>query len=163
MSTATETETAMWEHIKGQPNLVGMRRQADGTIVFGYNDGIVFCPAFPASMVKGLTVHWCDKNDPDYADALPLFEMNKNGVQVTYDSSADVLYVHRAGTSIHRSKETEHDCHLILNMDSHGEVVGVQLLAARETPAWLWSVHPDKKSVPTDIFDAVEDWATLPA
>lgn len=77
---------------------------------------------------------------------------------LSYDPDADVLYVHRIGTSIHRSKEAEHDGYLILNMDSQGEVVGVQLLSARQMPASFWATHPDRDAIPSDILGAINTW-----
>ncbi len=83
-------------------------------------------------------------------------------VHIKYDAGADVLYVRRDGATIHRSKEAEHDGYLVLNMNSQSEVVGVQLLCAKEMPATTWHEHPDKERIPLDIFNAVEDWTSLP-
>lgn len=89
-------------------------------------------------------------------------EQAKGGV--SYDPDADVLYVWRTGVSFHRSKEAKHDGYLILNMDSQGEVVGVQLLSARQMPASFWATHPDRGAIPSDILGAIDVWVdTFPA
>jgi len=156
---ATETEIAIWEHVKDSLGLVGMRRADDGVLLFGYSKGVCVWPSIPAQMAHGIATHVCDKDDAKYVNATHLFEASVQAKEgVNYDPDADVLYVRRIGVSIHRSKEAEHDGYLILNMDSQGEVVGAQLLSARQMPASFWATHPDRGAMPSDILGAIDTW-----
>lgn len=79
-------------------------------------------------------------------------------VLLRYDNESDVLYVKRAGATIHTSREAAHDGGLIVNLDAAGAIVGVQLLAASELPAALWRNHPDRSALPDDIARTIDAW-----
>lgn len=79
-------------------------------------------------------------------------------VDVKHDDSADVLYVRRDVARIVNSKEAPDDGYLILNYDSLGSVVGVQLLFASEMDLIYWRSHPDRNVLPVDILTELDSW-----
>lgn len=75
-----------------------------------------------------------------------------------YDPGADVLYVRHPGHPIRVSREAATDSELILNEDTGGYVVGLQLLGAAQLGAAGWAHHPDRKQVPPLLHATVARW-----
>lgn len=80
---------------------------------------------------------------------------------VDHDTSTDVLYVRRPGTTSYRGREAPNDWGLILSVDASGDVVGATFIAAKEM-ATYWRTHPDRETVPSDIRQAIDDWYLMP-
>lgn len=76
---------------------------------------------------------------------------------ITHDAALDVLYVKLEGARIATSREAPSYDYLILNEDSEGLVVGVQIILASEC-ADSWRGHLDKDILPSELSSAIENW-----
>ena len=76
---------------------------------------------------------------------------------VSYDKTADVLYLKDPDATIASSAPLPGDDFVILNRDKSGAVVGLQLVSASEMTLddWLDFYHVD---VPKPLFGAVSKW-----
>jgi len=72
------------------------------------------------------------------------------------DRANSVLYVKRKGASIARSRESDHDGELVLNLDVNGTVVGVQLLSVGGLPWSVWLNHPDRSKLPNELREDMD-------
>lgn len=79
-------------------------------------------------------------------------------VNVKHDGAADVLYVLRNVARVSISREAPDDGYMILNYDSFGSIVGVQLMCASEMDMNYWRSHPDRSVLPVDILAELDSW-----
>jgi hypothetical protein len=83
--------------------------------------------------------------------------MVSEGLALSLDEEADVLYVRKADCRLRSSKEAPSDSFLILNTDESGAVVGLQILFASELKQH-WPQHPDRHLVPRELALALDNW-----
>ena len=82
--------------------------------------------------------------------------------ELTYDAQSDVLYVKLPGARILESDSIEGDDFVIVNKDSAGRIVGLQLIAVRDSMSLSrWAQH-FQNDVPTSLFQAVARWLAQP-
>lgn len=79
-------------------------------------------------------------------------------VRMTHEPVGDVLYALRSGVHVAKSRTAPEDDYLILNMDTVGNIVGVQLICAATMPVSFWKDHPDREIVPQDLLTALDTW-----
>lgn len=77
---------------------------------------------------------------------------------VTHDEHADVLYVLEEGCMVRRSVTGTEDGYLVINQDTGGRVVGLQILFVSDMTADTWRQHPDKDLIPAELHAEVESW-----
>lgn len=74
-----------------------------------------------------------------------------------HDVANDVLYARLPDRRVVQSLPLEDDDFVILNVDAGGDVVGVQLIEAREMTPGRWREF-FRSSVPAPLFDAIDRW-----
>lgn len=90
------------------------------------------------------------------------YEESLSGISVDYDACSGILYVKllyaSLCASICVSQPLEGDDFVILNKDSRGAVVGLQLIDVREMSSARWEEHFHTPEIPEPLFAAVDDW-----
>ena len=77
---------------------------------------------------------------------------------LTFDDYADVLYVDCGPMPPAGSVAVGDDEGCYLNLDGAGNVVGLQLIFAREAGRERWLTH--REEIPKALFEAVDHWFT---
>ena len=77
--------------------------------------------------------------------------------QTRIDLGSDVLYVLLEGCSVVDSRESQQDTDTILNLDSEGRVVGVQIIGAISQGVGAWLANPVRQEIPPTLLAAVDE------
>ena len=83
--------------------------------------------------------------------------MVSEGLALSLDEEADVLYVRMRDRRLLSSRVAPSDSFLILNTDAAGNIVGLQVLYASELKT-SWARHPDRALVPAPLANAIDEW-----
>lgn len=84
-------------------------------------------------------------------------ELNNYPV-LSVDNTTGVLYIRRMGSISSICRHSSHDLDVIFSLDESGGIVGVTILGAADMNQGVWFGCPDRKSIPKDILDEVDNW-----
>ena len=80
------------------------------------------------------------------------------GVRVEFDSQLDILSARLEGASVVRARPSRSDRHLLLEMDTTGRIVGIEVYGPRVLRASFWSSHPDRAEFPEALVLELDHW-----
>jgi uncharacterized protein YuzE len=76
----------------------------------------------------------------------------------SFDSVLDVLSVQLADARVVRARPSKVDSCLIFELDQHGRIVGVEILAPTSIDVGVWYQHPDRAALPEALRNVIDVW-----
>lgn len=82
----------------------------------------------------------------------------RSRVLIKFDDLTDVVSVYLADTIADRVRPAPHDRHMMLEVDTAGSVVGVEVQGASSRMRARWELHPDRSLLPGDLLLELDAW-----
>lgn len=82
--------------------------------------------------------------------------VNHNSISINYDTVNDVLYAKLNNEIISYSNTEDDDTFVIYNYNNLNKIVGLQILSFSEASKKYWQTFKNK--IPSELFNAVENW-----
>jgi uncharacterized protein YuzE len=81
-------------------------------------------------------------------------------VLIVFDDLVDVVSAHFADTRAARVSPAPADNHMLLEFDTAGNVVGVEIQGTADLVPDHWRRHPDRSFLPQEIATELDRWLT---
>lgn len=79
-------------------------------------------------------------------------------VETTFDDLTDSMSVYFVGSRARSMLPAKADGHILLESDTDGCVVGLQLLGTVSLDQAKWPHHPDRSSIPAELLSELDRW-----
>lgn len=79
-------------------------------------------------------------------------------VKVVFNPVTDVVSVFYVGSRADFVRHAPADKHILVELDSTGDVVGIELLGASTLVQARWPEHPDRARMPAEILNELDRW-----
>jgi uncharacterized protein YuzE len=79
-------------------------------------------------------------------------------ILINFNELTDVVSVYIDGTSAAKVLHAPKDNHILLELDTAGHVVGVEVFGASTIVPAFWKEHPDRAAVPAELLVELDRW-----
>jgi uncharacterized protein YuzE len=80
---------------------------------------------------------------------------------IRFDNLTDVVSAFIEDTKTAEYRPAPSDCHIMIERDAAGSVVGVELCGASRITRARWEHHPDRNIVPSDLLVELDRWLAM--